>query len=122
MSVYEFPFSDLFLITPFAFGAFGFLKKILKKVKSIGNVALNFVPGGGVIKQGLGVAKFGIGALVRSVKGKPSTQQTRQPVFSQVQSGFSTFGQPKILGINRNVAIGIAGVLIVGFIFFNSKK
>lgn len=121
MSLYEFPFSDLFLIVPFACGAFGFLKKIFKKVKNIGGTALGFIPGGGIIKQGLGVAKFGIGAIVRQVRGKPR-QATLKPAFNPVQPAFSTFGQPTILGIERNTAFVIAGVVIVGFIFFTSKR
>lgn len=121
MSVYEFSYPDFVFIIPLALGAFGFLKKIFKKIKNIGGAALNFVPGGGLIKQGLGVAKFGIGAIRRQVRGKPR-QATQQPTFNPVQPAFSTFGQPTILGIERNTAFVIAGVVIVGFIFFTSKR
>lgn len=125
MSVFEFPFSDFVFITPFLFGAFGFLKKAFKKVKNVVGGALSFIPGGSVIKQGLGIAKFGIGAIVREVRGKKPTQPTtRQPSFasSSLSPSFSTFGQPQILGIPRNVAFGLAGVLIVGFIFFTTQR
>ena len=117
------------------FGLFGFLKKIKNTVKKIGGLALNFVPGGGIIKSGLGVATAGIGAIVRATKGTPRASVgigIGQPVFTapttftQPTTGSAAFNFPGqsglIFGMPKTTAFAIGGLLLAAAVFFMSKK
>ena len=116
-------------------GLFGFLKKIKNTIKKIGGVALNFVPGGGIIKSGLGVATAGIGAIVRSARrsgrapttgggiGEPTF--TNPQTFTQPTTGSAAFnfGQSGLIfGMQKTTAFAIGGLLLAATVFFMSKK
>jgi len=118
---------DLYFTLPFAFGAFGFLKKIVKKIGKIGGGALKFVPGGSIIRQGLNVAKSGLGAIVSGFRGQPRPPETRfgqsseTTPFQQGQFG-SSLSQGRIFGFSRTAVLGFAGLALVGVVFFAANK
>ena len=129
MILIEFPAGDFIYIFPAVFGLFGFIKKAFKKVKNIAGGALSFVPGGSIIKQGIRTAKFGIGAIIREVKGRPKSapQQTQfgpPPQFGTPPQGsaFASFGQMnEIFGINRNLVFGLLAAGVLFFVLMKRK-
>lgn len=116
-------------------GLFGFLKKIKNTIKKVGGLALNFVPGGGIIKTGLGVATQGIGAIIRSAKGSGAAPTTGggigQPTFTTPQTftqpttGSAAFNFPQpglIFGMQKTTALAVGGVVLAAAVFFMTKK
>lgn len=112
--------NELLFTIPFIFGVFGFLKKAFKKVKNVAGFGLSFVPGGGIIKQGLRTARQGFGAIIREIKGKGRIPIPAQTNFgTQRRSSFG--GTNKILGFDRNIVL-IVGLVAGAFILFNVRK
>ena len=117
------------------FGLFGFIKKISRTVKKIGGAALGFVPGGGLIRTGLGVATQGLGAIIKGIKGGGGAPTrggaggtpifTQPQTFTQPTTGSAAFNFPgsgKILGFEKTTALAIGGVILVAVIFFMQRR
>lgn len=128
--IFLIPGAELTGFEPIIFlGLFGFLKKIKNTIKKIGGVALNFVPGGGIIKTGLSVATQGLGAIIRASKGggpAPTIAARQPPTFTTPQTftqPITSFGQPGLIfGMQKTTAFAIGGVILAAAVFFMTKK